>query len=345
MSSIPTTSAEARSKSASSNSTSNSSSNSKNNLSGIERRRRKRAKISAQVHVRVVNSPEPFEEVCKSVDVSRDGLLFTSARAGYWKGQVLEVTFPYSTAAGDFNTAQKAEVVRVESSPSGSQQHGVAVQFCAAKADAKSEKKVMTGALGSSGASSSSSGAYASNGAYASKTKLSVADPFVDSPLGHLPATQEASSAAASAAAKQQALVLAVESDQRTGDIMRNILQSDGYTVIVVPTAQQALEVLRTTVPAVFLAEVEGEDMSGHDLCLIIKRNDRLQRVPVILLTRSAQPADYSASHQLGAVVCMAKPFKPERLLHVVRLVAPPPSQKSVYGASRVAGSTIERAL
>jgi CheY-like chemotaxis protein len=339
MSTIPTTSAEARSKSATSNSTSKSSSNSnhqKNNLSGIERRRRKRAKISAQVHVRVVNSPEPFEEVCKSVDVSRDGLLFMSARAGYWKGQMLEVTFPYSTAAGDFNTAQKAEVVRVESSPSGSQQHGVAVQFCAAKADAKSEKKVPTGASG---------GAYASNGAYASKTKLSVADPFVDSPLAHSQATQEASSAAASAAVKQQAIVLAVESDPRTADIMRNILQSDGYTVIVVPTAQQALEVLRTTVPAVFLAEVEGEDMSGHDLCLIIKRNDRLQRVPVILLTRSAQPADYSASHQLGAVVCMAKPFKPERLLHVVRLVAPPPSQKSVYGASRVAGSHIERTL
>jgi CheY-like chemotaxis protein len=232
--------------------------------------------------------------------------------------------------------------VRVEASPSGSQQHGVAVQFCAAKADAKSEKKVTTGALGSSGALS---GAYASNGAYASKTKLSVADPFVDSPLAHSQETQEASSAAANAAVKQQSIVLAVESDQRTADIMRNILQSDGYTVIVVPTAQQALEVLRTTVPAAFLAEVEGEDMSGHDLCLIIKRNDRLQRVPVILLTRSAQPADYSASHQLGAVVCMAKPFKPERLLHVVRLVAPPPSQKSVYGASRVAGSTIERTL
>jgi DNA-binding response OmpR family regulator len=84
--------------------------------------------------------------------------------------------------------------------------------------------------------------------------------------------------------------------------------------------------------------------MSGHDLCLIIKRNDRLQHVPVILLTRAAQPADYAASHQLGAVVCMAKPFKPERLLHVVRLVSPPPSAKSVYGA-RVSNSAIERTL
>ena len=53
---------------------------------GIDRRRRKRAKITAQVHVRGVNCPEPFEEVCKSIDVSRFGLLFTAARAGYWKG-------------------------------------------------------------------------------------------------------------------------------------------------------------------------------------------------------------------------------------------------------------------
>lgn len=328
MSTIPTTSAEARSKSASSgpNSTSKSSSNSnspKSSLSGIERRRRKRAKISAQVHVRVVNSPEPFEEVCKSVDVSRDGLLFTSARAGYWKGQLLEVTFPYSTAAAALNTAQQAEVVRVESSAGG--QHGVAVQFSAAKADARSEKKVP----------------------YGSK----AADPFADrgytnasSPVVEASSGVATPAAASSAAKQQQSVVLAVESDPRTADIMRNVLQSDGYTVIVVPDAQQALEILRTTVPAAFLAEVEGEDMTGHDLCLIIKRNDRLRRVPVILLTRSAQPADYSASHQLGAVVCMAKPFKPERLLHVVRLVAPPPSQRSVYGA-RLAGGAIERTL
>src|SRR5579863_1453497 len=145
--------------------------------------------------------------------------------------------------------------------------------------------------------------------------------------------------------AKQQSVVLIVESDPKTADIMRNVLSSDGYTVVIVPSAQQALDILRTTVPAVFLAEVEGTDMSGHDLCLIIKRNDRLQRVPVILLTKSAQPADYSASHQLGAVVCMAKPFKPERLLHVVRLVAPPPSARSAYGASRYASGSVERAL
>jgi len=269
---------------------------------GVERRRRKRAKISAQVHIKAANSPDPIEEICKSVDVSRDGLLFMSARAGYWKGLRLDVTFPYSSAAAALNQAQPAEIVRVTKSDDG--QFAIAIQFLSAKAEAKSEKKAAS------------------------------SDPYVCG------ANSESASTL-----KQQSIVLAVEPDQRIADTMRAILQNDGYTVVIVPTAQQALEVLRTTTPAAFLAEVEAEDMSGHDLCLIIKRNDRLQRVPVILLTRSAQPADYSASHQLGAVVCMAKPFKPERLLHVVRLVAPPPAQRSAYGSSRVSSSSIERTL
>jgi CheY-like chemotaxis protein len=286
MSTPPSASAETATKSASSSSP-----------AGIERRRRKRAKITAQVHMRGVNTPEPFEEICKSVDVSRDGLLVTSARAGYWRGQRLDVTFPYSTAAAALNSSQPAEVVRVTEQDG---RYAVALQFINTKSDS------------------------------AVKVDPSVAGMLASSAATHT---------------KQQSVVLAVESDPKTADIMRSVLSNDGYTVIIVPTAQQALDILRTTIPVVFLAEVEAKDMSGHDLCLIIKRNDRLQRVPVILLTKSAQPADYSASHQLGAVVCMAKPFKPERLLHVVRLVAPPPTARSAYGASRYSNNNIERAI
>lgn len=263
------------------------------NKSFQERRRRKRAKISAQVHVKGgVGGAEAFEEVCMSIDVSRDGLLFTTSRKGYYKGQRLHVVFPYSAAAAAINTPQIAEVVRTVDMPAD--RMGVAVEFKEA-ANARRD--------------------------------------------GDTDASRPA-------AAPPQSVVLAVESDPRIAEIMRNLLNQDGYTVITVATATEALEVLRTTTPAVFLAEVEGDDMSGHDLCLIIKRNERLARVPVILLTRSAQPADYSASHSLGAVVCMAKPFKPERLQHVVRLVAPPPRiGGSAYGVGRGGSLSIERSL
>jgi CheY-like chemotaxis protein len=264
----------------------------------VERRLRRRAKISAAVHIRGIDTPEPFEEVCKSIDVSRDGLLIQVARAGYWKGQRLEVTFPYSPSSASATPGQHAEIVRVSQESNG--HYNIAVHFAQAK---------LTGPRSENG----------------NRAGVSAGTPVV--------------------ANAPQSVVLGVESDPKTAEIMRTILSNDGYTVIIVPTAQQALDVLRTTVPSVFIAEVEGPEMSGHDLCLIVKRNDRLSRVPVILITSSAQPADYTASHQMGAVVCMAKPFKPERLLHVVRLVAPPPQLRSAYQSPRNGNNTIERSL
>jgi len=258
-----------------------------------DRRRRKRAKITAQVHVRGgIGSVNTFEDLCTSIDVSRDGLLFTTIRKDYWVGQVLDVTFPYSSAATAINTAQRAKIVRMFDTKDG--RAAVAVHFEAA---ANQAAKVPAGA----------------NGRVAAQT-FAV-----------------------------QTMVLAVESDERLAETMRALLQQDGYHVVIVKNAKQALDVLKTAVPAVILAEFEGEELGGQDLCLIVKKDARLKHIPVILITQAAQPADYSTSHQYGAVVCMAKPFKPERLQHVVRLVAPPPSQRSAYGAKL--GYGVERSL
>jgi CheY-like chemotaxis protein len=259
---------------------------------GAERRKRRRAKISAQLHVRTAAPAQPYEEVCMTVDISRDGLLFTTDHADYARGQTLNVTFPYSKTQAATEQPQKADVVRVIQHSDG--KFGVAVQFHAANLAATAEQKG------------------------ANYSRMNPAAPIE-------PRTGA------------EHMVLVVEPDARTGESLRNMLEEDGYKVVVVPSAEEALMILRTSVPVAFIAEVEATDMSGQDLCLIIKRNERLQRVPVILLTRSAQPADYSASHQMGAVICMAKPFNPERLQHVVRLVAPPPKPKDAYSA-RVTG-------
>ncbi len=261
---------------------------------GAERRRRRRAKISAQVLISTAGPSKPFEEVSMTVDVSRDGLLFTSDHADYFKGQTLHITFPYSRTQATMEQPQKADVVRVIKHTDG--KYGVAVQFHAAGPSAKVED--------------TSGSVYSQN---------NPAAPLQSGRGG-------------------ESLVLAVEPDAHTATTLRHMLEQDGYKVVIVPTAEEALAILRTTVPVAFIAEVEGSDMSGQDLCLIIKRNERLQRVPVILLTRSAQPADYTASHQMGAVICMAKPFKPERLQHVIRLVAPPPTVRSAYSGSRSMG-------
>jgi CheY-like chemotaxis protein len=273
-------------------------------LTGAERRRRKRVKISGHVHVKTRDSASAFEEVCKSVDVSRDGVLFATARAGYWKGQILDVTFPYSSASDTCNQAQSAEVVRVDELPGRT--YGIAVQFHKAKEAARTS------------------------------TAGAKSDPFMAGPGERLRTDAKQST--------PQSVVLAVEPDAAIADMIRNVLKPDGYTVIIVEHSEAALAVLRTTVPAVFIGEAQGEGMSGIDLCVMIKGNDRLKGVPVILVTRPGDTTDYSASQDMGAVVCVAKHLMTDKLQQVVRLVAPPPVKRMTYGASIYSGA-IERVL
>ena len=120
-------------------------------------------------------------------------------------------------------------------------------------------------------------------------------------------------------------LVLAVDADAALRDSLKAYLQNEGYEVIAVSTSAEARDVLDMFTPALVIAEVEGEGLPGFDVCAHVKSSSRLRNIPVVLVTRSAYPSDYSTAHSVGAVVCMAKPFKQERLGHVVRLLAPLP--------------------
>ncbi|HEV2287406.1 MAG TPA: response regulator [Candidatus Acidoferrales bacterium] len=122
---------------------------------------------------------------------------------------------------------------------------------------------------------------------------------------------------------KPKPLVLVVEEDRRAREAMTLVLNNEGYAVETVETGAEAVEILRQRTPNLLITEIEITDMSGYDLCLIVKSNERLQRVPVVMTTRAGQPNDYSTAHALGAIVCMSKPYKQERLLHVVRMLAP----------------------
>lgn len=276
-----------------------------NPVNPSERRRRKRVKVSAQVRVRATDSKVPaFQEIATTIDVSRDGILFSTSRQDLRKGMSVGVTFPFSTAPNALNTEQPAEVVRVVDLGNG--QCGIAIQFTHAQQRAAA--------------------AIAATGP-GSREKSSV----------HGAST--AGKGAPHQAQKVRPIVLAVENDLRVQEQLRAALTPEGYDVFAVRTGNEALDILRTAVPACFIADIEAEGTSGYDLCLIIKNSERLSHVPVVLVTRSAQPADYAASRDFGAVVCMAKPFQPERMLQVVRLLAPSPfaaEAKAPYGAGEI---------
>jgi CheY-like chemotaxis protein len=130
-------------------------------------------------------------------------------------------------------------------------------------------------------------------------------------------------------------LVIVVDKDAELRETLKAYLAGEGYEVIALSSAAEAHHVLEMFTPALLIAEIEGEDLPGYELCAYVKSTPRLQTVPVMLMTSSAYPSDYANAHSLGAVVCIAKPYRQERLGHVVRLLAPTRQAKEQAGPAR----------
>ncbi|MFQ5882464.1 MAG: response regulator [Candidatus Methylomirabilales bacterium] len=113
------------------------------------------------------------------------------------------------------------------------------------------------------------------------------------------------------------AKILIVEDENLERVIYADLLRDQGYQVFMVPTAPQALELLRNQTVDVILADIVLPGMSGLELI------ERLKTVapgtPVIVVT--AHPSSHNAitALKLGAFDFIVKGFKNEVMLHAVK--------------------------
>lgn len=266
-----------------------------------ERRAKRRALISAPVRVRSIDSTRnALDDVTTTLNVSRIGILLASSDPSYYRSMDVMVTFPHSKASHAVQSEQPGRVVRVSELPDGRRSIAIALGV----KHHNDEEFILA------------NGTTVAADPKREKIKIEH-DPNSSKPL-----------------------VLALDAEPAIRESLKNYLADEGYDVIAVTTAQEAREVLDQCTPALLIAEIEGEGMPGYDICAHCKSTPRLQSIPVMLTTSSAYPSDYASAHSLGAVVCMAKPYRQERLGHVVKLLAPPPNANDNVQPPRPADPT-----
>jgi CheY-like chemotaxis protein len=268
-----------------------------------DRRRRRRALISAPVRVRGINVTDAVvDEISTTIDVSRAGILFLSTSPNYARGMEVAVMFPYCNAPAALHAEQQGRIVRAFGTDDG--RYAVAV----ALGEGVGEDIV------------DSCGRKIADCSPAPRMPLAPpAAPLAGSNGSVFSLTRESNS--------KRPLVLVVDQDEMIRATLKGYLGSEGYEVMAVSNCPDAREVMNMFTPALVIAEVEGDGLPGYDLCAHVKQSPRLKHIPVVLTTSSGYPSDYSNAHSLGAVVCMTKPYKQERLGHVVRLLVPPPAE------------------
>ncbi len=113
--------------------------------------------------------------------------------------------------------------------------------------------------------------------------------------------------------------ILIVDDDAQMLDMVELVLRREGYSVLRAATASQALNLLETTTPDLFIIDVIMPGVDGLSLCQKLRENEETTRLPIIFLTGSTSTLGVVDALESGADDYIRKPFVPRELAARVR--------------------------
>lgn len=112
-----------------------------------------------------------------------------------------------------------------------------------------------------------------------------------------------------------QKRVLVVEDEPDLVEILRYNLEQEGFDVENVDRGDDALARIRKQAPDLILLDLMLPGMDGLELTRILKRDDKLSQVPVVMLTAKGEEVDRIVGFELGADDYIPKPFSPREVV------------------------------
>jgi two-component system response regulator RegX3 len=114
----------------------------------------------------------------------------------------------------------------------------------------------------------------------------------------------------------QRAKILLVEDESSLAESVRYSLEREGFGVIVAPDGRRAIERFRAEKPDLVILDLMLPEMSGIDVCRMIRQEST---VPIVVVTAKDSEADKVAGLELGADDYVTKPFSVRELVSRVR--------------------------
>jgi len=106
--------------------------------------------------------------------------------------------------------------------------------------------------------------------------------------------------------------VLVVDDDQEMRDLLNNLLEGEGYEVILGSNGEEAIELAEKESPRVILLDFEMPGIKGIEVCKRLKRGEQTASIPIIMIT--AYTDKKPDAIEAGADDFVHKPFDPMEL-------------------------------
>lgn len=119
--------------------------------------------------------------------------------------------------------------------------------------------------------------------------------------------------------------VLAVDDSATVRQVVQTTLEGAGYQVVLAQDGQKALGTLAEEESGfdMVLTDLNMPNMNGIELIREIRSRPQHRFIPVMMLTTETQSDLRKAGKIAGASCWLNKPFKPENLLSIVKMVLP----------------------
>jgi diguanylate cyclase (GGDEF)-like protein len=113
--------------------------------------------------------------------------------------------------------------------------------------------------------------------------------------------------------------ILIVDDSSFFAQIILKALTQEGYEVVWAPCGEDALRMVREEKPDLVLLDVVMPDISGFEVCRILRSAESNNLMPIIMLTSKDGHEDVLAGLDLGADDYIIKPFDNRELLSRVK--------------------------
>lgn len=135
--------------------------------------------------------------------------------------------------------------------------------------------------------------------------------------------------------------VLIIEDDRDIVELVRYNLANEGFQVNAAFDGTSGLTSLKKSPPDLLLLDLMLPKMSGLDICREVRKDDSLNRLPVLMLTARGDEADRVVGLEMGADDYVTKPFSPRELIArvkaLLRRAEPPADAPRIIEVGRLA--------
>lgn len=115
--------------------------------------------------------------------------------------------------------------------------------------------------------------------------------------------------------------ILVVDDDKQIVRLVRSYLEQAGFQVLTAYDGETALHTIRRDRPDLVVLDLMLPDRDGWEITGLVRRDQNLAGLPIIMLTARVEDTDKIVGLELGADDYIPKPFNPREVVARVRAV------------------------